>query len=287
MYNEGVQTNFTFMPRKSSSTATPATPRKTRTRKTGTSRRKSTSKINTSTAQIKVAEVKEAPKAEVKKVDTPVKVRPSQPNLKVADYISDIKVRWQIHEFETQEQLIKDLYSDIEDSQGLINEINQDFKKLNKFGSTNGFDLSNSYLLEKDFGWKGILCEPASVWKEELKKNRNSILDFRCVWKTSGESLDLIIPSNPEYSKISILKNKKKFSVDQSEKVETVSLIDLLNTNNAPKNIDYLSIDTEGSEFDIIKNFDFKKRIINIISIEHNYHKNREKITLYQQLLIQ
>ena len=102
-YNEGVQTNLTFMPRKSSSTATPATPRKTRTRKTTTSRRKSASKINTSTAQIKVAEVKEAPKVEVKKVDTPVKVRPSQPNLKVADYISDFKVRWQIHQFETQE----------------------------------------------------------------------------------------------------------------------------------------------------------------------------------------
>ena len=107
-YNEGVQTNLTFMPRKSSSTATPATPRKTRTRKTTTSRRKSASKINTSTAQIKVAEVKEAPKAEVKKVDTPVKVRPSQPNLKVEDYISDFKVRWQIHQFETQ-QLWADL----------------------------------------------------------------------------------------------------------------------------------------------------------------------------------
>ena len=103
MYNEGVQTNFTFMPRKSSSTATPATPRKTRTRKTTTSRRKSASKINTSTAQIKVEEVKKASKSEVKKVDTPVKVRPSQPNLKVADYISDFKVRWQIHQFETQQ----------------------------------------------------------------------------------------------------------------------------------------------------------------------------------------
>ena len=102
-YNEGVQTNLTFMPRKSSSTATPATPRKTRTRKTTTSRRKSASKINTSTAQIKVEEVKQAAKVEVKKVDTPVKVRPSQPNLKVEDYISDIKVRWQIHQFETQE----------------------------------------------------------------------------------------------------------------------------------------------------------------------------------------
>ena len=91
------------MPRKSSSTATPATPRKTRTRKTTTSRRKSASKINTSTAQIKVEEVKKASKSEVKKVDTPVKVRPSQPNLKWEDYLSDFKVRLQIHQFETQQ----------------------------------------------------------------------------------------------------------------------------------------------------------------------------------------
>ena len=89
------------MPRKSSTTATPATPRKTRTRKTTTSRRKSASKVPTPV-------VKQAAKSEVKKVDTPVKVRPSQPNLKVADYISDFKVRWQIHQFETQ-QLWADL----------------------------------------------------------------------------------------------------------------------------------------------------------------------------------
>ena len=81
------------MPRKSSSTATPATPRKTRTRKTTTSRRKTASKVT---------------KIEVKKVDTPVKVRPSQPNLKVEDYLSDFKVRWEIHQFETQ-QLWEDI----------------------------------------------------------------------------------------------------------------------------------------------------------------------------------
>ena len=95
------------MPRKSSTTATPATPRKTRTRKTTTSRRKSASKITTPIVKSEPV-VKEAPKVEVAKVDTPVKVRPSQPNLKVADYISDFKVRWQIHQFETQ-QLWSDL----------------------------------------------------------------------------------------------------------------------------------------------------------------------------------
>ena len=112
------------MPRKSSSTATPATPRKTRTRKTTTSRRKSASKIATTTAQSEpvvinlpagtnLTKVTRNPegvvvKKEVVKVDTPVKVRPSQPNLKVEDYLSDFKVRWQIHQFETQ-QLWEDI----------------------------------------------------------------------------------------------------------------------------------------------------------------------------------
>ena len=43
--------------------------------------------------------------------------------------------------------------------------------------------------------------------------------------------------------------------------------------------IDYLSIDSEGSELDILKSFDFSKRKINIISVEHNYHPiNRKEI---------
>ena len=40
-----------------------------------------------------------------------------------------------------------------------------------------------------------------------------------------------------------------------------------------------MSIDSEGSELDILKSFDFSKRKIHIISVEHNYHPiNRKKI---------
>jgi hypothetical protein len=39
-----------------------------------------------------------------------------------------------------------------------------------EFGATNGQDLSNSYILEKEFNWKGILSEPAISWQKDLKK---------------------------------------------------------------------------------------------------------------------
>ena len=147
-----------------------------------------------------------------------------------------------------------------------------------EFGATNGLDLSNTFLLEKGFGWKGILCEPVSTWKEDLIKNRNSILNFKCVWRTSGEFLDLIVPNEPEFSNISILQNNKNLKINKLETVETISLLDLLKTNNAPRNIDYLSIDTEGSEYEILKAFDFSKYKISVITCEHNYSKDREKI---------
>jgi hypothetical protein len=39
--------------------------------------------------------------------------------------------------------------------------------------------------------------------------------------------------------------------------------------------IDFISIDTEGSEFDIIKSIDFSTLSIKVIVVEDNYHDNR------------
>jgi hypothetical protein len=62
--------------------------------------------------------------------------------------------------------------------------------------------------------------------------------------------------------------------------VESISLSDLLALHKAPQKIDYLSVDTEGSELEILSNFDFNISI-DIITVEHNYHQsNRERIRL-------
>ena len=59
-----------------------------------------------------------------------------------------------------------------------------------EFGATNGVTLSNTYCLEKSFGWDGILAEPARCWHAELNANRNCKIETNCVWDKSGEQLE-------------------------------------------------------------------------------------------------
>ena len=73
-------------------------------------------------------------------------------------------------------------------------------------------------------------------------------------------------------------KNKQSLKEGNIYKVKTISLLDLLDTYQAPKTIDYLSIDTEGSEYEILKAFDFDKYKFRVITCEHNFTSMREKI---------
>ena len=53
-------------------------------------------------------------------------------------------------------------------------------KKKNGFfieiGGGNGYDLSNTYLLEKKFKWQGIICEPNTTLQKKILKLRSAKL---------------------------------------------------------------------------------------------------------------
>lgn len=151
-----------------------------------------------------------------------------------------------------------------------------------EFGATNGIDLSNTYLLEKEFNWNGILAEPAKNWHDDLKTNRTCSIETACVWRDSKSILDFSESNVKELSTISEFKNsdvhKKLRRNSTTYKVNTISLNDLLDKYNAPKIIDYLSIDTEGSEYEILSNFDFSRYKFRVITCEHNFTANRDKI---------
>jgi hypothetical protein len=152
-----------------------------------------------------------------------------------------------------------------------------------EFGATNGFDLSNTYILEKQFGWKGILAEPAKVWRASIEINRpGSFIETKCVWAESDLTLQFNETRQPELSTVNIFSqidghfNERK-SGDYYD-VLSISLNDLLKKYNAPRYIDYLSIDTEGSEFEILSTFNFNEYTFGVITCEHNFTSNREKI---------
>lgn len=52
--------------------------------------------------------------------------------------------------------------------------------------------------------------------------------------------------------------------------VKTISLNDLLDKFEAPRHIEFMSIDTEGSELEIIGGLNFSKYSFSVICIEHN-----------------
>lgn len=151
-----------------------------------------------------------------------------------------------------------------------------------EFGATNGKDLSNSLLLEAQLGWRGILAEPGLVWRSDLAKNRSAQISHKAVWNKSGETLDFV--EDGELSTLSAFKNSDLHNRSgKTYQVETTTLLDLLADHNAPAFIDFLSVDTEGSEFEVLNSFDFTKHSFGLICVEHNYTPSRQKI---QDLLL-
>ncbi len=154
-----------------------------------------------------------------------------------------------------------------------------------EFGASDGVLRSNTYMLEKYFSWTGILSEPAKTWHNALSNARSCHIDRRCVWKESGATL--LFNEVGELSTIDHYSNSDFHAKTRAEgsrySVDTISLLDLLDLYSAPKEIDYLSIDTEGSEFEILNAFDFNQYKIKVITCEHNYSPMRAKI---EQLLL-
>ena len=149
-----------------------------------------------------------------------------------------------------------------------------------EFGADDGVTLSNTFLLERDFNWKGIVCEPSIVSREKLIASRDCYIDLNCVTDKSGEVVSFIetgrgLSSIEKYAYDDMWADTRKEGY--AYEVTTISLLDLLNKYDAPDVIDYLSIDTEGSELDILTAYDFS-RIFKVITVEHNYTDNREKI---------
>lgn len=161
-------------------------------------------------------------------------------------------------------------------------------------GAHDGMTYSNTYFFEKDRGWTGICVEPIPEVFAELQKNRNCICVQACVTNRSGDG-QLLKVSHPKdaapdchIEMLSGLQDKyDPRHLDRIQReiadckgaselipVQCYQLNELLEKNNIA-HVNFLSIDTEGNEFDILTGIDFERYKIDVIAVEDNYGDSR------------
>ena len=116
-------------------------------------------------------------------------------------------------------------------------------------------------------------------FRKNLVANRNCTLDFRALWDTSDESISFFEDNIEGYLSVAT-QDQKVVTGNKSStyEVKTVTLLDLLNDHGAPDEIEYVSVDIEGSEIRVLREFFAKnsKYSIKCWSVEHNFRTDRD-----------
>ena len=126
-----------------------------------------------------------------------------------------------------------------------------------ELGANDGLFQSNTAFLEKSRGWKGILIEPSIKGYEECKVNRpNSIcLNYACVSNDyNSEFIYGDFENNHPMGSI----NGERLNSNNVCKIKATTLESVLNNYNFTE-IDFLSLDTEGYELNILKGLNLDK----------------------------
>lgn len=146
-------------------------------------------------------------------------------------------------------------------------------------GALDGVTHSNTYMLENRYNWNGICIEANPYVIHMLSSNRNCmcvnsllyseeglIKDFHC-----GNELSFLPNKNRDIDIDYFKKYLEKQNVEYHKiTMKTSTISKILDIYNAPFVIDYMSVDTEGTELDILKAFPFDDYHVNTITVEHN-----------------
>jgi len=159
----------------------------------------------------------------------------------------------------------------------MLGDINGYFIEL---GACDGLGLSNTLFFERTLNWNGICIEPNDTFMEDLKKNRNCNISNDVISSHEGREINFALCG--AVSSI-IDENIGVFTkTDVSVLKISNTLENVLDKFNAPKVIDYLSLDVEGQEYNILSTFPFDKYKFKCITVEHN----APHIGTKQQILI-
>ena len=152
-----------------------------------------------------------------------------------------------------------------------------------EFGAADGLSHSNTYLLETEMGWTGLLAEPNPAFFASLGANRRCAVSHLCVHPVGDRPVEFLAAREGELSRLEEISPADRHEASRLKgatrlTVDTITLNDLLVRHQSPRRIDYMSVDTEGSEHAILSSFDFDRWDVRAISVEHNYTPERARL---------
>ena len=151
-------------------------------------------------------------------------------------------------------------------------------------GANDGVNQSNTWYFEKKLSWHGILIEPQPNVFLKLKKNRSKKNFFEnCLLKSKKIKKKFktmyLVPNDTLIARSTKVSNRFTNKI----KVAAKTLNSILIKNNAPREIDFFSLDVEGDELNVLNGINFKKYKFRYILIEtknfkkiNNFLKNKK-----------
>lgn len=150
-------------------------------------------------------------------------------------------------------------------------------------GAWDGVCFNNSLFFEKERKWTGILIEPLKEHYEELVKNRPNCInlntaisdtegeaDFLSITGPTGMLSGLVDTYDPRH--LQRIENETREFNTTATKIKTpVRRLDSIFREHDIQRVHYLSIDTEGSELNVLKSINFESTYIDVIGFENNY----------------
>lgn len=153
-------------------------------------------------------------------------------------------------------------------------------------GAYDGIHISNTYFFEEELGWTGVCIEPIPEIFEKLLANRRCACVQGCISDEAGEKTFLRVSGYPEMLSgltekydpahlVRIQEDILRYGGACEEMTVPCFSFNQLMEKHGISHIDFLSVDTEGGEFDILSSIDYEKYSIDVITVEDNYSDPR------------
>jgi FkbM family methyltransferase len=171
-------------------------------------------------------------------------------------------------------------------------------------GAFDGILGSNTFYFEKQLKWKGIAFEPNPSVFEALRATRSCRLIQGCAYDQDGQVPFLALSQReqrkgteprPFRSQLSMVFDpthggamlsgipehmdqlqwvewiRKPMKLNQTLTTVPSHRIDTVLNDSGVKIVDYLSIDVEGAELEVLRGIDFDRVQVNVIGVEHTH----------------